>query len=78
LKKADEIYNDVVFISEKVVEITKVPDSPPSSPTSRNGGELDDETLAQNRLKMAQKLGSPNAKKKVAEKQYVTSIIASF
>lgn len=56
--------------AEKVPEITKVPDSPPSSPRSANG-ELDEDTLAQNRMRLAQKLGSPNAKKKTAEKQYV-------
>jgi hypothetical protein len=49
-------------------EITKVPDSPPISPKAGNG-ELDDDILAQNRLRLAQKLGSPNAKKKAAEKQ---------
>ncbi|XP_059482878.1 signal recognition particle receptor subunit alpha homolog isoform X2 [Neocloeon triangulifer] len=53
---------------EKVPELIKVPDSPPLSPKSANG-ELDEETLAQNRMRLAQKLGSPNAKKKAVEKQ---------
>lgn len=63
-------FNWLIFPpAEKVPEITKVPDSPPSSPRSAIG-ELDEDTLAQNRLRLAQKLGSPNAKKKTAEKQY--------
>ncbi|KAF4530114.1 hypothetical protein B566_EDAN001371, partial [Ephemera danica] len=52
----------------KAPEPVKLMDSPPR-PAAPTNGELDEETLAFNRFKLAQKLGSPNAKKAKPEKQ---------
>lgn len=58
--------NDIGFTA-KAPEPAKIPDSPPRSPASN--GALDDDIMAQNRLKMAQKFGSPTPKKPKVEKQ---------